>query len=453
MRQRMAAALVGMLLVAAVSACASGAPVSIESSRGMEPTIAAETPSPETLNASRNAEGALREPARQAPLTPSPQPTRDPLRIQLWWPDELYPKNDPEAERVLLDQFDGFRRTYATYNLDVRRKRASGLGGILPTLRTALAVAPRAAPDLTLMRRSDMIAAATEGLIVPLEEWLPADILTGLAPGARALGEIDGVLYGLPYVLNIYHVVYRLSVFDAPLLTFDDVLERQPEYLFPAGTGAGTLVGWTVLLQYLAAGGSLVDVAGNPALNRDALLTVLEYYEQAVALDIFDPALLDYAQFDVYWDAFEAGEANMIMVDTATYLKRREDVPNAGLAPIPTHDGSPLTALDGWMWVLTTQDPDHQRQARAFLSWMMRINQHSDFTETVGLLPSQVGALRLWDDVEYALFAQDLLAAAVIIPAAQRNNSAAVALQTGLVAVLNGTPARQAADQVLASLE
>jgi ABC-type glycerol-3-phosphate transport system substrate-binding protein len=441
----------GILLAAVVSACASGTPVAIESQRRLEPTIAAETASPETLVSSRGADGALLEQAAQA--TPTPQPTRDPLRIQLWWPDELYPKPDSDAERVLLNQFDGFRQTYATYNLDVRRKRATGLGGILPTLRTALPVAPRAVPDLTLMRRTDMLAAATEGLIVPLEDWLPTDILNGLVPGTRALGEIDGTLYGLPYVLNIYHVVYRSSVFDAPLLTFDDVLEQGPEYLFPAGAGAGTLVSWTVLLQYLAAGGTLVDAGGNPALDRNALLTVMTYYEQAVADGIFDPALLDFTQFDVYWDAFQAGEANMVMVDTTTYFKRREDVPNVGLAPVPTHNGEPLTALDGWMWVLTTQDPDHQRQARAFLSWMMRINQHSTFTEALGMLPSQLGALRLWDDSEYAGFAQDLLATALIIPAAQRNNAAAVALEGALAAVLAGTPAVQAADDALETLD
>lgn len=449
MRRSIIAYVGGMLLVAAVSACAPGVPA--ESPRGLEPTVASATASPEMLVSSRNAESVLQDQAAQA--TPIPQPTRDPLRIQLWWPDELYPKTDPDAERVLLSQFDGFRQTYATYNLDIRRKRSSGLGGILPTLRTAVPVAPRAVPDLTLMRRTDMIAAATEGLIVPLENWLPADILNGLVPGTRALGEIDGVLYGLPYVLNIYHVVYRSSVFDEPLVTFDDVLEAQPEYLFPAGSSATTPVSWTLLLQYLAAGGTLVDAAGNPALDRDALLAVLAYYERAVALGIFGPALLEYTQFDVYWDAFEGAEANMVMVDTTTYLKRREDVPNVGLAPVPTHAGEPLTAMDGWMWVLTTQDPDHQRQARAFLSWMMRISQHSTFTETLGMLPSQLGALRLWDDSEYAVFAQDLLATAVIVPAAQRNNAAAAALENALADVLNGMPAEQAAEDALASLE
>ena len=84
---------------------------------------------------------------------------------------------------------------------------------------------------------------------------------------------------------------------------------------------------------------------------------------------------------------------------------------------------------------------------------MMRISQHSTFTETLGMLPSQLGALRLWDDSEYAVFAQDLLATAVIIPTAQRNNAAAAALENALADVLNGMPAEQAAEDALASLE
>jgi len=38
-----------------------------------------------------------------------------------------------------LRQWDGFRSTYRSYDLEIRRKRASGLGGILSTLRAASA--------------------------------------------------------------------------------------------------------------------------------------------------------------------------------------------------------------------------------------------------------------------------------------------------------------------------
>jgi len=69
------------------------------------------------------------------------------------------------------------------------------------------------------------------------------------------------------------------------------------------------------------------------------------------------------------------------------------------------------------------------------------------------LLPTQTRALRLWDDRAYADFAQDLLTTAVLIPESQRNNSAALALQEALLAVLEGEAPDEAAETVLARFE
>jgi len=382
--------------------------------------------------------------------TPAVQPTPETITVAVWWPDELYPPADSAALALLDRQLDSFRSTYSAYGLDVRRKRTNGLGGILPTLRTAAPVAPGALPDLTLMRRADMLTAATEGLIVPLDDWIPSDVAdSNLIAGTRALGEINGVLYGVPYALNFFHVAYRASVFDQPLLTFDDVLLNEPHYLFPAGT---TLLNWTVLLQYLEAGGHLVDANGAVMLEREPLVTVLDYYARGVDRGIFGTNLLEFTQYDDYWNQFVAAEVHMVGVDSLTYLSQQASVQNVGLAPIPTVDGLPVTALDGWMWVLTTQDPDRQQQARTFLSWMMRISQQSAFTEAFGVVPSQSRALRLWDDEVYADFAQTLLESALVIPGAQRSNSAAMALQQSLVAVLDGESPEVAADAALGKL-
>ncbi len=145
----------------------------------------------------------------------------------MWWPDELYPQTAGEAEDILLDQFEAFRLTYTSYEMDMRRKRTSGMGGIMPSLRTAGPVAPGALPDLTLMRRADMLVAATEGLIVPLDSWLPSDLVGDLLPGTQTLGEINGLLYGVPYALNIVHSIYRVSMVEEPPLSFNDVLAQE----------------------------------------------------------------------------------------------------------------------------------------------------------------------------------------------------------------------------------
>ncbi len=385
----------------------------------------------------------------QQTSTPTPgEPEKQTVRI--WWPDELYPQHAGSTLDILNAQFDGFQITYSTYDLDMRRKRTNGLGGILSTLRAAQPVAPGALPDLTLMRRSDMVTAANEGLIFPITDWVPADLVgTNLLPGAQALGEIDGVLYGVPYAIDLYHIVYRLSAYEQAPVSFADVLAEKAHYLFPVGT---TPVSWTVLLQYRGAGGRLVDDNGAPTLDLAPLLAVLDYYAQGLAQGIFSPDMLDYTRYEDLWSQFNTGEADMIGVSAWSYLAHDEDLSSVGFGTVPTLDGEPITALDGWLWVLTTQNPEHQQRALAFLSWMMRISPQSLYTESLGVLPSQVRALRLWDNEAYATFARTLADSAVIIPEAQRNNSAALALQQAIIDVLNGTPPETAGDAALARL-
>lgn len=407
----------------------------------------------------RSLSGAAQPVALMQGITPTPtsgsakpeETPRSKLQIRVWWPEEFYPQAGSEAESILLGQFEGFTRSYSTYELDVRRKRSGGVGGILPTLRTAQPVAPGAIPDMTLMRRSDMVTAATEGLIVPITDWAP-EIDSSLDPEVITLGMVKGTLYGVPYALNLHHVAYRESMLDEPLLTFDDVLARHPLYLFPAGPAQGALTSWTVLLQYWAAGGRLADADSNPMLDVDALMAVLEYYERGVEQDIFAASLLDQSEYEANWSRFVSGEAAMIGIDSTTYLSHVGAVQNVGLAPLPTQSGAPITALNGWMWVLTTRDPDRQDQARAFLSWMMRVGEHAAFSEAMGILPSQDRALRLWDNQDYATFAQTMITEAQEIPSAQGNNRAAAALQASVAAVLGGVSAQDAAEDAIDSV-
>ena len=289
----------------------------------------------ETRNAARSPGLAVANVAPRAQLaTPTSTPPGN-VQIRVWWPDELYPRDGSTAEDVLRSQLNGFQLTYSAYSLDFRRKRANGLGGILPTLRTGGPVAPGALPDLTLMRYADMVTAAREGLIIPIESWVPSDLIdVNLIPGIRVLGEVDGVLYGVPYAINLYHSAYRATVFEEPLLTFSDVLAEKPHYLFPAGKLQGSMVNWTLLLQYVAAGGRLVDETGAPTLDEEPLQAVLAYYEQGVEQGIFSPALAEYTQYESYWNNFVSGDANLITLDSITYLTHKDSVANTGLAPL-----------------------------------------------------------------------------------------------------------------------
>jgi ABC-type glycerol-3-phosphate transport system substrate-binding protein len=330
----------------------------------------------------------------------------------------------------------------------VRVKRVEGVGGIISTLRSASAVAPGALPDLTLLPRQHLLAAADAGLVVPLDDLLPATIHRNLYSQALALGQIDGQLYGVPYFLEIPHIVYRETVFDAPPTTFDAILEAGQPFVFAAGQESG--VNETLFIQYLAAGGRVADEDGAPLLDEVPLLIVLEFYEQAVAEGLVDATVLDYISPASYWEDFVNGEQSLVQVDSSTYLASRAQIPNAVPAALPTADGEPLTALDGWLWVLTTADPDRQHQAIAFLDWMMRAENQAAFTQAMGIVPSQRTALRLWDESRYSVLVETLLDAQPVL--IEANTAVTAALQAALTSVLTGelSAAEAAAEAVTA---
>src|SRR5690606_40006490 len=120
---------------------------------------------------------------------------------------------------------------------------------------------------------------------------------------------------------------------------------------------------------------------------------------------IFGPERLEYTQATSYWSDFVAGEADLIHVDSAHYLKHQHEVENVAFGTIPTQGGERITSLNGWMWVLITHDADRQDRARAFFSWMMRASQQAALTEALNEIPSQTRALRLGENQACAALA------------------------------------------------
>jgi hypothetical protein len=91
-------------------------------------------------------------------------------------------------------------------------------------------------------------------------------------------------LAGLPYLLEIDHAVYRAEAFRRPPLSFQDSLEARQLQAIPAGTVNALTA--TLLLQYIAAGGTLTDDQGQPLLDTAALTAILTYYDNARKLGV-----------------------------------------------------------------------------------------------------------------------------------------------------------------------
>jgi ABC-type glycerol-3-phosphate transport system substrate-binding protein len=378
----------------------------------------------------------------------TPAPTRDANIILIWWPAPLYPQEKSPAFRLLRDQLDGYQSARAQ-SATIRVKRADGVGGIFQTLRSGSIAASLSMPDLTLMRRSDLVQASASKLIQPID--MRSLTSEDFFPSGLTLGQINGVQYGVPFALELQHTIYRNATLTSPPQTLKDILQTGQPYLFPASATRG--VNSTLLAQYIAAGGHVVNDKGAPVLERDPLLEVLQFYQQGVGIQIVGPQLLEYSELAHYWPLVIGNKANIANIDSTTFLAQRAKLPDLVPIPIPLPNSAALTPLDGWMWVLTTANPERQSRALDLMAWLLRTDVQAQFTLEMGVLPSQRSALQAWNNDAYAPFARTLLQQPIVPPPDTVPLSVSSALQKAFEGVLSGRQtAEAAADQAVSQL-
>lgn len=373
----------------------------------------------------------------QAQITPevTPEPTNNTLTI--WWPEPLAPRDNETAAEVLSEQLSAFQTNNENIELNFRLKSVGDAGGIMATLRTASAVAPGAVPDLTILRRADLIAAAEAGLIQPLNEPISAAIIEDLQGSILRLGQIGDSLYGLPYALELQHVVYPADM-SFERWRYADILDSDLPFLFPAARTND--ISDTFLLQYLSSGGTLFTDPASSTFsgNQVALETTLDFYVDALETDIVTPEVLQYVRPGDYLAQLGDDTPEIAVVTSSLYLDLAAAGVDLNVGFIPTENGVPVSLLEGWMWVVTTSDPDRQALAVTFLNHMLDAERQLTYTQAVRFLPSQRSVLRQIGDAEYAAFITDLIPTAVFPLTVTESGTAARSLQSALESVLNG---------------
>lgn len=392
------------------------------------------------------------DPGQEAPddSTPAaaatePAPGGD-IVLRVWMPEALAPSAETPGGDVLAEQLRVFDEMHADVDVEVQIKLTTGPGSAVAYLRSAPDVAPGVMPDLALLNLDALALAANDELVVPVNTMLEPDTIAEFYPAAVELGTVGGILTGVPYVLQMQHVVYREVLFLQPPNSFERVLESPVPYIFPAGTLGN--VNRTTLAQYMeAAGGELVNAEGQPFIDEDALETLLAFYEQAREDGIVEPALLQLTDPAETWDLFNARQTGLAATTSTAYLSLRGELNNTQFTWLPTADGDPFALVDGWVWVVTTEDPARQEAALELLDELLEPANQAAFTEAMGWLPSQPAALQVWaEDDGYATFADRVLSNAAALPEPGLQALVGTAVQDAFEAVLlDDVPAGQAA--------
>lgn len=390
-----------------------------------------------------------------APTVPTTgSPTAEPtieqtVTLNIWFPEQLVPIDNEDAADLLSEQISAFQNANANVEISFRLKSTADVGGIMSTLRSANAVAPGAVPDLTLLRRADLLTAVQLGLIEPITEGRAAAVLGNLPPSVAALGRVDDRLYGLPYNVEVQHLALQADDVPGNALSFNDILDEEISFVFPAGR-TNTLSD-LFLAQYRSAAG-LLDAEGL-TIEVEALRDTLDFYEGAVNAELIAPIVLEYTTSENYAEALAQGTVNAGVVTSSQYLDLLSRDVELDYAAIPTQSGDPATIIDGWVWVLTTADAEQQTAAFRFLNWMLDANRQSEYNRAIHMLPSQRTALRLWEDAEYVAFIDSLLNQATLPLLDGDSATAGRVIQSAFASVLSGRrTAAQATQDILTQL-
>jgi len=409
-----------------------------------------------TPNTTPPATNTATPPVSTTPLPPVPTglPTESASTASqnfvIWFPESLAPSDQPQVAELLNEQLNGFVIEHnQPLTIEFRLRRYADAGGILNTIRTANKVAPGGLPDITLVRREDLPILIQEGLALPLEGHLSSSIMGDLFPPALQAGRVQNQLYAIPYLLEIQLLAYYADD-DQPIIwSFDEIIQAEAFWNFPAGRTTG--LNTTVFLQYLSAGGGLLNDE-TLSFNADALQTVLNFYQQAYERNLIDDSMLNFVSSNDYSRSLTSGDLRAGVMNSTIFLSELANETPLFASAIPTDKADSTTLMNGWVWVVTAKTAEHQAIAYDFIDWMMDNERQANYAQLVSMLPSQRGTLNLLSlSNDLVILFDNLLTNAVLMPSDNNTGAVARAIQSAFTSVISGDASADEALQNVAN--
>jgi len=406
--------------------------------------------------------------------TPTPLPTTTPVsrvvNLTLWVPEILDPHAETYGAEAFGMQVEDFDRASREISVEVLVKKGAGSGGLYDLLSTASHVAPGVMPDLLILHQQELLKAAREGLVQPLDDHMPSD--AGYFPTALEAMATEEGLWAFPYVATAEQMGYHPAVTATAPITWTAVLSQEYSLVLP-GSPLNGLASDALLSMYIGAGGSVVDEKGQPTLDRTVLEKVYGFI-----LDLQKAGLLDAEQVlgltdtESCWTALLEGRAQLSPVSVSAYWHPRlaalsgadESVaPEMPPTPadvvlpawVPTESGAPVTILHTWGIAVTADDPVRKEAALELVRWLVSAQRMADLTRTASLAPTRLQAVATWGlPPDEEAFVITLLSSSVSPPPANAETVVRRALQIGLTTILQGdaVTADTSASQALANL-
>ena len=179
----------------------------------------------------------------------------------------------------------------------MRIKALDGAGGLLDSLTAASAAAPLALPDLIVLPRPLMEAAALKGLLHPLDGLAISLDNSDWYDFAIELSRLQDTSFGIPLAGDALLLTYRPGILPEPPKTWEEVLVSENPLIFSAADPQAA----TSLAFYMAAGGPVQDDQGRPALDETILAQLLVFFQTAEQNQVMPFWLTQYETFEQAW--------------------------------------------------------------------------------------------------------------------------------------------------------
>lgn len=363
------------------------------------------------------------------PLSQATGSPVSPTTLRIWLTPQFDPaSSSPSADllRARLDEF-GQRRGL---QVEVRIKALSGAGGMLDSLIAANAAAPLALPDLILLPRPLLEAAALKGLLYSLDELTPPLTAGDWYDYAIQLAHLQSSTYGLPFAGDALILLYRPAEISAPPRDWTSLLSLGEPMIFPAADEQALFT----LAQYMATAAPIQDHEGRPTLDPDALTRVLTFYQQAEQANILPFWLTQYTTYEQAWQAYQQGNANLLIGWTSQYLG---ELPvDTTATAIPTADGKAFTLITGWVWAFSNFRAERRAASIELAEYLTEGEFLARWTAAAGYLPPCRSALEGWSDATLKLLAARIVPSAQVIPRNDLLAALSPVLQQATITVL-----------------
>lgn len=399
----------------------------------LEPLLASLTP-PVVPTATVRATATLPASATATlPVNSEPPPLR------VWLPVQFDPASGHDATTLLGERLTEFEAQHQDLHIELRLKKMDNESDIINLLSLTNTAAPKVLPDLILLSRPDLEAAALRGLLHPIDGLSTSLDDPNWYAYAQQLAQIQDTGYGLPLAGDALVLVYYPEL--GTLVSWEDVLDSEGQIVFPAGNTRG-LVG---LSLYTSAGGQILDAEGLPTLQVEPLTRVLTLVQEGMSADVFPSSLANVTTEAQTLQIYRTNSTNTNK--GIIWILNYRPGEDGTIMSLPGLRDVPFSYATGWVWALAGSNPENQQLAVELAEYLVADEFIGEWTRLSGYLPTRPSTVEEDDRMTAAI-----LESAHPLPSNEVLAILGPLMQEALTRVLNGEPPEEVSASVVAKL-